>query len=557
MKSKIKIIIVITALFMFFFLNLKAEPVSSLGNSEKKIEDVTKKVFPSVVRVEARNRTKKVATGVVFDKKGHIVTTALISPRDEKITVITSEGKRIEAEFMGMDYETHIALLRVKEGKLMPITTGKAKKLSAGSWIGVVSISPEGTPSITQGIVSSIAGDKIRLNVWVMPGSSGCPVVTRAGQMIGLLRGIYFDDKPIVFEFREKELVGSGYVLSKAEAPSSGMALAVPIEVVKTVASEIKEKGKVERGWLGVSITDDGDGQVKIVDVERESPAELAGLKEGDIILRVEGKEITSAKILASEIRKRKPGQNITLEIERDGKKMEVKVKLGEYPEREIKKEFELKFPRLFPPAPPKSPKAPKSFKAPEPPKIWPKEWFYQSWESRKYIGVYLEEIERELSEHFGLKEGRGLLVSKFSEDSAAERAGLKVGDVIIKADGVRVETVEGLSELIQDKKKGEKVKIEFLRNKKRKSIEVAIAEEKRGGIFGGFYSSKDWDDYLKPWEKYSKEWKEQYKKWQEKYDKNMQERMKKLRESIFDKSRKAAEKIELLLLREYRTQRV
>ena len=112
MKSKIKILIVLAVFLMVFFISLKAESISGIGENEKKIEEVTRKVFPSVVKVEARNRTRKVATGVVFDKNGHIVTTALISPRDEEITIITSEGKRIEAEFLGMDSETHIALLR-------------------------------------------------------------------------------------------------------------------------------------------------------------------------------------------------------------------------------------------------------------------------------------------------------------------------------------------------------------------------------------------------------------------------------------------------------------
>jgi len=548
MKSKIKILIVLTVFLMVFFISLKAEPTSGIGENEKKIEKVTKKVFPSVVKVEAKNRTKKVATGVVFDKNGHIVTTALISPRDEEITVITSEGKRIEAEFLGMDSETHIALLRVKKKKLFPITLGKAKELSPGKWIGVVSVSPENTPAITQGIVTSVSEGKIRLNVWVIPGSSGSPVVNNEGHMVGLLRGIYSDDRPVIFEFREKELVGSGYVFSKAEAPSSGMALAVSIDVVKKVASEIMEKGKVERGWLGVSIMDTEDGKVEIIDIGKETPAELAKLKEGDIIFRIEGKKITNTKILASEIRKRKPGQNITLEIERKGEIEKIKVKLGECPEKEIKEEFELKFPRLFPPSLPKIPEPP------QPPEIkdWPKERFIWKWQTRKYIGVYLEELNRELSEYFGLKEGRGLLVSKFSEDSPAERAGLKIGDVIIEADGIQINTVVELSKLIQDKKKGEEIEIEFLRDKKRKSMKIEIAEEKVEGTF----FSKSGEDNLKSLENSSKKVQEQYKKWREKYDQEWKEKMKELKEEISTKSRDAAKRLNKIL-KEYKAKKV
>lgn len=540
MNSKIKIIIILTIFLTALFLSTKAEPLSS-GNGEE-IEDVTKKVFPSVVKVEVKNWTTKVATGVVFDKQGHILTTALIYPKDEKITVITSEGKSVDAEFLGMDSETHLAVLKVKEKKLIPISMGGAAELSAGQWIGVVGFSPENTPSVTQGIISSISEDSLRLNIWVVPGSSGSPVVDNEGRMVGLLRGAFFDDQPVVFSFREKEVVGSGYVWSSAKAPSSGMAVAVPLNIVTGITSEIIEKGKVSRGWLGVSISDTEEGRVRIVAIEKESPAELADLEEGDLILKVEGKEISSAKELALETRRRKPGQNITLEIERDGKKMDIKVKLGEYPEREVKREIELKFPELFPPKPPKPPLTPK------PPKIetWPREYLFRSWGSRKYIGVYLEEIGRELAEHFGVKEGTGLLVSKFGEDSPAEKAGLKVGDIIIRTDGKRVETVDELSELIQEKEKGEKIKIEFIRNKKRNTVEVEIEEEKRGGVFGSILGRKyphielykEGEDHYHSWGDYSREMLKQFKMWPKDFDNNSKKKLEKLRE-ISKKSKK------------------
>ena len=327
MNSKINIIIVLIIFLTALFLSAKAEPLSS-GNGVE-IEDVTKKVFPSVVKVEVKNWTTKVATGVVFDKQGHILTTALIYPKDEKITVITSEGKSVDAEFLGMDSETHLAVLKIKEKKLTPITMGRAKDLSVGQWIGVVGFSPENTPSVTQGIVSSVSEENIRLNIWVIPGSSGSPVVSREGRMVGLLRGVYSSNRPVIVELRERDIAGSGVVLSKAEAPSSGMAEATPVDVVKDVTSEIKEKGKVERGWLGVSIDENEEGKVEIVGIEKESPAELAKLKEGDLVLRIEGGEVTTTKMLAKEIRKRKPGKTVTVKIERSGKETDVKVILS------------------------------------------------------------------------------------------------------------------------------------------------------------------------------------------------------------------------------------
>jgi S1-C subfamily serine protease len=479
------------------------------GLEEKKIEDVTKAVYPSVVKVEAKNMMKKVATGAVISKEGDIVTTALISPRDEEITVIGSDGKKHKAEFLGLDTETQLAVIRAKEANLPPIAFGKTADLAPGAWVGVVSISPEGTPAVTQGIVSSISDDWLRLNVWVTPGMSGSPVVDKDGQMIGLLRGVYSDEQPVVFEFREREVVGSGYVYSRAQAPSSGMALAVPIDIISAVAPEIKKKGRVARGWLGVSIADNEAGQVQIVAVDKESPAELAKLKEGDIILKFDGKDAVSSEVVASEIRKRKPGQDITLKIEREGKPMEIKIKLGEYTREEAQRELELRFPQLFPaPAPPFKEVKPDIFASPRIREMIKP--FGRTWETRKYIGVYLQETSDELAQFFGLKEGRGLLVTSLTEGSPAEKAGLRVGDVIFRVDGVPVDTVSELSGRLQDKKKGDKVKIEFYRDKKAMSVEVEIAEEESGpgleSFLSSWYSTWDYNDALARMIKESKE---------------------------------------------------
>jgi len=450
---------------------------------EKKIEDITRTVSPSVVRVEATDGMRKVATGVVIDRDGSVVTTALISPRDEEINIITADGKKVKAEFKGFDTQTQIALIQAKDKSLVPIALGKSDDLQPGAWIGVVSRSPENKPAVTQGIVSSVA-EELRLNVWVMPGSSGSPVVDGNGRMVGLLRGVFTDEQPLLFEFRERQAVGSGYVFSRAEAPSSGLAMAIPMEIVRSVESDLKTKGKVERGWLGVSVAE-RDNRVEIAEVEAKSPAELAKLKEGDVILAIEGKGITSGGALSWEIRSRKPGQDVTIKIERDGKPIDVKVKLGEFTEEEAKRELSARFPRLFP-APPERPGqlAPRAFppksagpeKGPEMPGLR-----RFALEKRKFIGVSLQELNKEMAEYFGVKEGTGLLVGQFSENSPAQKAGLKIGDVILRADGKRVETVAELSELIQDKKKGDKIKLEIIRDKKPMSLDVEIAEEDSG----------------------------------------------------------------------------
>jgi S1-C subfamily serine protease len=488
------------------------------------IAEITKKVYPSVVKVEVRNGMRKIATGVVVDKDGYIVTTALISPRDAKLYVITADGERAEAEFLGLDSVTHLALIRSKDKKLQPLEKGRTEDISPGSWIGVVSISPEGTPAVTQGIVSSLSQDKLRLNVWVTPGASGSPVVDKEGRLVGLIRGAYFNgDMTLSIVQRTAE----GVFVDRSAAPSSGMAMAIPVHLIRDVCEEIRKEGKMRRGWLGVIIVENDAGEVEIAEIEEESPAELSNLKEGDVVLEFEGKEVTSTKMLADEIRMKKPGEDVTINIKRKDKTMKIDVKLGEYSEKDVLREFEFKFPRLF------------SKERIRPDKVFkfeePNIFRWQAGDHR-FIGVYVQELNRELSDHFGVKEGSGLLISKIEEESPAAEAGLEVGDVIVKADGQRVENTRELSALIQNKEKGEDIEIEFLRDKKKKKAKVKIEEEE--GRFQFF--SNDWHGDADAWrglsEKLQKHYKDYSGKFREhtkKYSKEVKKQARRINEDI------------------------
>jgi S1-C subfamily serine protease len=519
MTKKINAILSLLVFLSALSLSLGALP-SRASAEDVEIDKITEKVYPSVVRVEARNGMRKVATGVVIDKEGYIVTTALISPHDEKLYVITSSGERIDAEFLGMDSVTHLALIQADAKKLTPIAKGEVKKVSPGAWIGVVSISPDGTPAVTQGIVSSIARDKLRLNVWVVRGASGSPVVDSKGRMVGLVRGAYSDSGmtwSIVHRGEE------GIFVDRAEAPSSGMALAVPVDVIDRVCTEIRKTGKMKRGWLGVSIAENEAGQVEIVDIERDSPAELSKLEEGDIVLEFEGKKVTSTEMLAEEIRMHKPGENCDIKIEREGKLMNVEVQLGEFSEKDIMREFQFQFPRLF------APDRVKPFPMPD---FEDSKLFRWVGGVQNYIGVTLQELTPELCEHFGAKEGRGLLVAKVLEDSPAEKAGLRVGDVIISADGERIERVNALQRLIQDKDKGEKIAIEYIRDKKTKTVEVEVEKEEREFEF----SSKKWNKYTDVFRQFSDKMNNQYKESQKKHKEDA--------ENYFEEAQKKYRKI-------------
>lgn len=434
------------------------------------LESLTKKVFPSVVRVEARDGWRKVATGVVISKDGYIVTTALVSPRQEKIFVITSEGEEVEAEFLGMDPETHLALIKAKNKKWKPIALGRFEDLAPGTDIAVVCYSPEEKAAITKGIVSSVSGDSLRLNVTVIPGASGSPVIDMQGRMVGLVRGAYVGQ---VVSVGEPQTQIRNLLASRVEVSSSGMASAIPVDIVEKVTTEIRETGKVQRGWLGVSFVVTETGEVEIVEVAEESPADDAGLQKGDIILQVAGEEVVGREMLIREIRMRKPGDTVEMVVEREGHEEKIDVELGEYSQQNIMQEFEMKFPELF-----FSPKdSPQTFRIPAPSE---REGFITVFGNQKYIGVYIQQLNPELAEFFGVDDETGLLINKIEEDSPAEKAGLKVGDVIVRADGKVLISANRFTRLIQSQEEGDKVKLEIIRDKKARTLEVEVALDKR-----------------------------------------------------------------------------
>jgi S1-C subfamily serine protease len=494
------------------------------------IARITREVYPSVVRVEARDGWRKVATGVVIDKQGHIVTTALITPHDDEVFVTTTDGKRHKAEFLGMDSVTNLAVVKAEEGKWHPIEWGEDKGLEAGSWIGVVSISPEETPVVTQGIVSSMGRENLQLNVWVVPGASGSPVIDRKGRMIGLVRGSYVDG--LRLSIATRMVTEGGVVFNREEAPSSALAMAIPVEIVVKVSSEIKEKGKVERGWLGVTIGEDSKGDVVIADVDRDSPAGEAGVEKDDIILKFDGVEVTGSNMLAREIRLRRPGDKVDVVIKRDDSEKTLRVELGERSEEIILGEFRSKFPRLFTVPERDEPKAglPRQF-----------EVFSGG---RQYIGVYLQELNEELAEYFGAGE-TGLLINRISESGPAEKAGLKVGDVIVKADGKAIRDQSDLTRLIQRKDEGEFIELEIIRDRKKQAVKVEIASDEgtrrfiseRFGPIG-----EVWDLSREAWhraEEQTKKSREGLKNRIEVFNENLKENTLRLRDNLLERLEK------------------
>jgi serine protease Do len=227
--------------------------------------------------------------------------------------------------------------------------------------------------------------------------------------------------------------------------------------------------------WLGVytqSVTDEIATSYKLPvqygvvvdDVVEDSPAEEAGLKEDDIIISFNGAKVADASDLTDLVADQKPGDKVTLKIYRDGKEQTLEATLSSR-RSSNKQVFTFTTPRSGSHA----------------------YWYGDSDRKQSYIGVSLTELSDQLAEYFGATRNGGVLISEVSEDSPAEKAGLKAGDVIVAVNDEKVTDASDVSEIITDMKAGEKANLKILRNKSPMTVAVEVAERDQPDVMGSF----------------------------------------------------------------------
>jgi membrane-associated protease RseP (regulator of RpoE activity) len=222
-------------------------------------------------------------------------------------------------------------------------------------------------------------------------------------------------------------------------------------------------------GWLGVTLSEDEDG-VRVDGVEEGSPAEKAGLQEGDRILEMEGRRMATSRDVRRAVRDLEPGDAMQIRIERKSKERTLTATLGERPD-----DFNVlrDYHRLMPEG---------DF---EPGPFWMDA-------SRNYIGVQVQSMTEDLRAYFKAPRGRGLLVSKVKDGTPAAKAGLRAGDVIIAADGKEVSDRGDLREALADHEPGDKVSIRIVRDGSEKTVDVEIARREGPGMRHGSMSLPD-----------------------------------------------------------------
>ena len=357
-------------------------------------------------------------SGFIIDKSGYIVTNNHVVEGADKIKVILKDETQYDAEVVGLDPVTDIALIKVDPKKSLPtVRLGSSDDLRVGEWVAAIG-SPFGLEyTVTAGIVSAkgrVIGsgpydDFIQTDASINPGNSGGPLINMQAEVIGINTMII--------------------------AGGQGIGFAIPVDQVKGIIAQLKSDGEVTRGWLGVTIQDlkgdlaeyygvEGKSGVMVADVVPGDPADKAGVKPKDIITKVNGKKIITSRDLTNMAAKLGVGDTASLTILRDGKQKTLEVKIG---------------------------KRPLTMAAASENQRKQKEGEY---------GIEVTELTPEIVRRFNIKETSGVIVVGVEPNSKADAAGVKKGDLIIEVNRVNVASVKDFKNLIDQPKKDDGINL-------------------------------------------------------------------------------------------------
>lgn len=333
-------------------------------------------------------------TGFIVSAEGTVVTTSHLIRDADRITVRLHDGRLLDAKLVGSDPRTDVAVIKVSAVDLPVLEFGDSNELRVGEWVIAVG-NPFGlTESVTVGVVSgkgrgrpgiTDSEDFIQTDAAINPGNSGGPLLNLTGQAVGMNTAILNRN--------------GGY---------QGIGFAIPSNMLETIVAELIDHGRVARGYLGVRIQEltpelaeslgaEGRRGVLVTEVGSETPAEKAGLRLGDIVVRVNGRPVEGVEQLKSAVGLTVPGERVMLQIVRKGKARTISATVGSKPRSE-------------------EPEA-----EPQP----------EEEEGFEEFGLWLRELTPALAARLGYEVGDGVVVSRVDPDGLAAVAGLRPGDLI------------------------------------------------------------------------------------------------------------------------------
>ncbi|MDA0875649.1 MAG: Do family serine endopeptidase [Bacteroidetes bacterium] len=367
-------------------------------------------------------RSQGLGSGVILRSDGYLVTNNHVIEGAENLSVLLFDGKEYDAEVVGADAFTDLAILRIDAKDLPIIQFGDSDQLKVGQWVMAFGspLAAELANTVTTGIVSAVGRysssgtsvqNYIQTDAAINPGNSGGPLVNLNGDLVGINTAIFTRT--------------GGY---------QGIGFAIPVNTVQRISEQLIENGSVKRARLGVNYgpaapalrqaLDLPAGAAQVASVVEGSAAEKAGIKEGDVILGVNGKELDNALALSTIIGSLKPGEKAEILINREGEEKTIRVELGAADEVEADATAESK----------------------------------QGGSVSEALGLQLSNVTADVARRYDLAEDtRGVFITNVDQGSYAFReANLRTGMLIIEADRKKVDSVADFEKVLVSIKDGE-----------------------------------------------------------------------------------------------------
>ena len=356
---------------------------------------------------------RSLGSGFIVSEDGYIITNHHVVGDADKITVRLSDKEEYDAKVVGTDEKTDIALVKIDvKHSLHAVPLGSSTDLQVGDWVMAIG-NPFGLDqTVTAGIVSAkgrVIGagpydDFIQTDASINPGNSGGPLLNLKGEVVGINSAIF-----------------------SQSGGNIGIGFAIPIDLAKSIVAQLRDKGKVTRGWLGVSIQSVTPELAKsfglkepsgalVAEVTKDSPAEKAGFERGDIIVAFNSTPIKDSHELPALVARTPVGEKAQVTILRGGKEKNLTVKLGELTDQQAKAETE--------------------------------EGSSENW------GMTVSGLNSEAARRFQLdRNKKGVVVTEVEPGSSAELAGIQAGDVIEEVNRQPIESVEEFNKTMSDAK--------------------------------------------------------------------------------------------------------
>jgi serine protease Do len=354
------------------------------------------------------HKERSLGSGFIIDPEGYIVTNNHVVADADQIKVKLSNNKEFDAQIVGRDPKTDLALIKIEDASdLHALPLGDSENTKVGTWVVAIG-SPFGLEqTVTAGIVSAkerIIGagpydDFIQTDASINPGNSGGPLLNLKGQVVGINTAIV--------------------------ARGQGIGFAIPINMAKRVVAQLKERGEVTRGWLGVQIRDLDESLssyyklkpfsgVFVEKVVPGDPADQAGIQASDIIISVDGQAVSSGRELANIVANTQVGQKTKVRLIRDGKKRTIAVKVAKQSDDKVQ--------------------------------------MASKQSEHDELGLEVTELTSERARQFGLdEEDTGVLVIEVEQNSRAGKAGVSIGDIIKGINRAKVENLKDYRNLMEN----------------------------------------------------------------------------------------------------------